>query len=162
MAVRKIEKNDTSKPCRTSPCVITKASIFVQAKCVVNSEAYCPGEMKFHDNSKDSINCRALVQAEWWGGVKSSGPLIKKKQSSSLSLQHNGILDGCLCLLMLTHIQVHMCRARYEPFTDISASLFMFVDMRRYDNFYFIWTVLRILSGAFTVSNQCVKCVLQS
>lgn len=67
----------------------------MHAKCVLNSEAHsqCPEEMKFHDNSEESINRRALVQAEWRGGVKSAGPLIKKKQSSSLSLQHNGVLD---------------------------------------------------------------------
>lgn len=69
----------------------------------------CPEEMKFHDNSEESINRRALVQAEWWGGVKSAGPLIKKKQSSSLSLQHNGILDGCLRLLMDTHTRTCTC-----------------------------------------------------
>lgn len=47
-----------------------------------NSE--CPEEMKFHDHSEESINRWALVQAEWWGGVKSAGPVIKNKQSSSL------------------------------------------------------------------------------
>lgn len=67
----------------------------------------CPEEMKFHDNSEESINRRALVQAEWWGGVKSAGPLIKKKQSSSLSLQHNGILDGCLHFLMRISVHIH-------------------------------------------------------
>lgn len=62
----------------------------MQAKCVVNWAEHLvyPEETEFHDNSKESINGRALVQAEWWGGVKSAGSLIKKKQSSFLSLQH--------------------------------------------------------------------------
>lgn len=70
-----------------------------------------PKEMKFHDNSEESINRRALVQAEWWGGVKSAGSLIKKKQSSSRSLQHNSILDGCLCLQIHTHPHTHLYAA---------------------------------------------------
>lgn len=35
--------------------------------------------MKFQDNSKDSINGAASVQARWHGGVKSRGMLIKKE-----------------------------------------------------------------------------------
>lgn len=61
-----VRKYGTSKARRNLTYVITKDSIFVQAKCVLNSEAHseCPEEMKFHDNSEESINCRAVVQAE--------------------------------------------------------------------------------------------------
>lgn len=40
-----------------------------QAKWVVLCAAYCPEDMEFHDNSKHSINCRALVQSGMtrWG-----------------------------------------------------------------------------------------------
>lgn len=99
---------------RISPCVTTIASVFyyfLPAKWVVHPAAYCPKEMKFHDNSKHSINRRALVQAEWWGGVKSNGALIKKKRSSSVSLQHSGIVDKCCtCLLLHTHACTQKCK----------------------------------------------------
>lgn len=48
------------------PFLSSSFSVFffrLRAKCVVHSAAYCPEDMKFHDNSKHSINCRALVQS---------------------------------------------------------------------------------------------------
>lgn len=55
-----------------------------------------------------------LVQATWWGGVKSNGPLIKKKQSSLLH-RRNAILDGCSCRLRHTDTQARAGTSRLCP-----------------------------------------------
>lgn len=59
-------KMEHQRPLGLHHMSLLKTQYLCKQKCVVNSEAHSerPEEMKFHDNSEESINRGALVQAE--------------------------------------------------------------------------------------------------